>query len=78
MPCIDISTLPRYREQENGNTIMAFEDQPGDFRVSYGLTPRGFSIRVITPYDRFEIPAKAGLTEKDVRRALRNALFARP
>lgn len=81
MTAIDISTLPRIREQENGYVKMWFQDPDMNYIASLVDAPEDANqeIRVSTPQDCFVILASKtrNLSESDVRRCLRNAMQTR-
>jgi len=74
--CVDMSTLPRVKEQENGNVYMWFQSEDMSHIISLGEG----EIRVKTPTDRYVIPVRCypKLSEAEVRRAIRNTIYARP
>ena len=73
--CIDMSTLTRVKEQENGNVDMWFQSED----MSHNISLVDGEIRVSTPTDRYVIPCRCYplLSEAEVRRAIRNTIYAR-
>ena len=74
MSVIDISTLPRIKDQEEANVLMWFENEEGTHTVSVVKATLGvYEIRISTPIVKVTILTdKHQITEKDVRRSLRN------